>query len=99
MRERENESPRSSDLSLSLLQDERPRAWRGSKDVPFSVAAKLELASKDTCSGTSLNAGPGHLLLVLGLVLIAGLFPLSQRIAIHPASDGVPPIFDARGFV
>lgn len=65
-------------------------------NVPaISVAAKLELASKETCSGSSVDGG-GHLLLVVSLVLLGALF--NQRIVVGWA-DGVPPIFDARGFV
>ncbi|XP_015440531.1 PREDICTED: acetylcholinesterase-like [Dufourea novaeangliae] len=63
--------------------------WKKYLPHLLSATSKLEHSSKETCSGTSVNGG-GRLLLVLGLLAIGGL--LNQRI-------GVPPIFDARGFV
>ncbi|XP_076669783.1 acetylcholinesterase isoform X1 [Andrena cerasifolii] len=69
--------------------------WKKYLPQLLAATSKLELASKETCSGSSVDGG-GRLLLVVGLVLLGALF--NQRIVVGWA-DGVPPIFDARGFV
>ena len=69
--------------------------WKKYLPQLLAATSKLELASKETCSGSSVDGG-GHLLLVVSLALLGALF--NQRIVVGWA-DGVPPIFDARGFV
>lgn len=63
----------------------------------FSVTAKLELNSKETCSGTRVSDG-GQLLLMVSLLLIGSLF--SHRIVMQTeANYRVAEILERRGIV
>ncbi|XP_017763403.1 PREDICTED: acetylcholinesterase-like [Eufriesea mexicana] len=72
--------------------------WKQYLPQLLAATSKLELASKETCSGTRVNGDGGHWLLVLGLLLIGALF--SQRVAaIQTGTNDVPRDLEPRGLV
>ncbi|CAK9815303.1 Ace [Anthophora plagiata] len=71
--------------------------WKKYLPQLLAATSKLELASKETCSGTSIAEG-GQVLLLVSLLLIGTLFS-QNLVAFHPGANGLPQILEGRGFV